>query len=86
MHNYLLYTGAAAKTVSALHIVANEHSWLLNCGLLQEVRRDYAGRILNDEGEVVAAVHQYDRFPALVSAFEQQWPVFNEGQAIVARG
>jgi hypothetical protein len=74
MHNYFVYGGALAQAVSALHLVSNEEGFVATVQSMPSVQRDAAGRVLNAAGAVVAAVHQYDRSPALKRQYEGEFP------------
>lgn len=73
MHNYFLFTdqiltrlpkGADAlgdgvpSSANKVHIVSNERGFIATVQSMKFVNRDAYGRVLNDNGEVVAAVHQ----------------------------
>lgn len=75
MHNYFVYSGALEASVSALHLVSNEEGFIATVQSMPSVQRDPAGRVLNERGAVVAAVHQYDRSPALKRQYEGEYPL-----------
>ena len=78
MHNYIVWAGVLEKHVSALHLVNNEEGVILNAGIMRALERDNAGRVLTLSGVVAAAVHQYDRFPALQAQIETANPWLQE--------
>jgi len=40
---------------------------------MPQLTRDWAGRVVNNRGEVVAIVHQYDRSGALSDQYEREY-------------
>ena len=40
---------------------------------MQRLSRDWAGRVVNDLGEVVAVVHQYDRSAPLREQYDREY-------------
>ena len=80
MHNYFVYSGALAEAVSALHLVSNEEGFIATVQSMPSVQRDAAGRVLNAQGAVVAAVHQYDRSPVLKQQYQGEFPLPPEAE------
>ena len=80
MHNFFVYGGALQAAVSALHLVSNEEGFIATVQSMPSVPRDLAGRVLNAQGAVVAAVHQYDRSPVLKRQYEGEYPLPPEGE------
>lgn len=75
MHNYFVYSGELAAKVSSLHLVSNEEGFIATVQSMPTLNRDLAGRVLNAKGEVVAAVHQYDRSQVLQRQYEGEYPL-----------
>jgi hypothetical protein len=75
MHNYFVYGGALEAAVSKLHLVSNEEGFIATVQSMPVVHRDAAGRVLNAQGAPVAAVHQYDRSPALERQYAGEFPL-----------
>jgi hypothetical protein len=44
------------------------------------VRRDPVGRVVNEQGAVVAVVHQYDRSEALKRQYDGEFPLPPEAE------
>ena len=59
--------------MSALNFITNEEGWIATVQSMPSLVRDSAGRVLNDKGEVVAIVHQYDRSDQLKRQYAQQY-------------
>ncbi len=78
VHNYIVWGGALERQVTALHLVGNEEGLILNAGIMRALERDNAGRVLTLSGVVAAALHQYDRFPALQAQIEAANPWLQE--------
>ena len=60
--------------------MSNEEGFIATVQSMPTLKRDYAGRVLNAKGEVVAAVHQYDRSNALKRQYEGEFPVIPEAE------
>jgi len=80
MHNYFVYSGELEALVSKLYLVSNEEGFIATVQSMPTLVRDYAGRVLNAKGDVVAAVHQYDRSNALKSQYEGEFPKIGEAE------
>jgi hypothetical protein len=61
--------------VSALHLLSNEEGPIATVQSMPYVRRDAAGRVVNEVGAVVAVVHQYDRSQALKRQYDGEYPL-----------
>ena len=63
VHNYLIWTGA----FPAAELLENSRGPVLTMhgAPLEEFRRDDRGRLLDERGEIIPVLHQYDRHPAL---------------------
>lgn len=83
IHNYYLFSGDLAKAVSKLRILSNEEGFVVSIQSMPAIRRDRMGRVLNENGEVVAAVHQYDRSQELVRQFAQEYTWLGEESTIL---
>lgn len=64
--------------MSALYTIPNEEGFIATVQSMPTLTRDHSGRVLNALGEVVAAVHQYDRSPALVAQYAGEYPWLRE--------
>ena len=71
IHNVLVYTGRIPHTL----VLSHEAGPVATVGRAPiEVRRDSYGRVLNENGEVAAVVHQYDRSGTLGGQYASQYP------------
>lgn len=82
VHNYLVHSdvlGQAlrAKDAGSVHTISNEEGWIIASSMMPDIRRDRAGRMVNNKGEVVAVVHQYDRHSTMVNQLWGQYPWFS---------
>ena len=80
MHNFFLYGGALRAAVSSLHIVALEDGWVVSVQSMPKIHRDHVGRVLNDKGDVVAVVHQYDRSDQLKAQYAGEYVWLEDAQ------
>ena len=71
--------------MSALYKVTHEEGFLVSLGTAPFFSLDRAGRVLNNMGQVAAAVHQYDRFPDLLNHVAAQYPWSAEKRRFVTR-
>ena len=83
IHNYLLFNGDLAKVVSSLQILSNEEGFVVSVQSLPNIRRNRMGQVVNENGEVAAVVHQYDRNPELVRQFGREYTWLTDDQLIV---
>ena len=80
LHNYFVYSGELAARVSALHLLSNEEGPIATVQSMPFVRRDPVGRVVNEQGAVVAVVHQYDRSEALKRQYDGEFPLPPEAE------
>lgn len=77
IHNYLVYSGELLKPaggqVEAMHIIPNEEGFIATVQSMPSLRMDRSGRVVNEEGGVVAAVHQYDRSQMLMNKYDREF-------------
>lgn len=77
MHNYFVFggglTAALGGAADRLHVISNEEGWIATVQSMPTIQRDYAGRVLNAAGQIVALVHQYDRSAALKEQYRAQF-------------
>jgi hypothetical protein len=77
IHNYLVYSGELSTTaggaVQAMHFITNEEGFIATVQSMPSLVRDRSGRVLNEKGVPVAAVHQYDRSPLLLEQYEKEF-------------
>ena len=71
IHNFLLRT----SRLDPVSIQANLHAPVLTLGKEPNVKRDEAGRLLNQSGEPAPIVHQYDRHQNLASEIISKYDV-----------
>jgi len=83
IHNWLVYSGELATAVSELHLVTNEEGFIATVQSMPTLTRDRAGRVLNAQREPVAAVHQYDRSPPLLTALEARLTWLSEAETTI---
>jgi hypothetical protein len=80
-----LFSGDLAKAVSKLRILSNEEGFVVSIQSMPAIRRDRMGRVLNENGEVVAAVHQYDRSQELVRQFAKEYTWLGSEELTIAK-
>ena len=68
VHNYLLHSGAFPFAQQ----IQNGSGRVATLSLLDDIRLDESGRVLNPDGTVPAVVHQYDRFGWLADAIHRR--------------
>lgn len=77
MHNFYVFNGQLASALqplgSSLRVVDNEHGFIATVQSMGLLRRDRAGRLLNEDGRPYALVHQYDRSQALEQQYDRQF-------------
>jgi hypothetical protein len=73
VHNFFVYGGELEALVSSMHIITNEEGWIATIQSMPQITRDRAGRVLNNLGQAVAVVHQYDRSPALLAQYDREY-------------
>lgn len=77
MHNYYVFNGKLASALqplgSRLQVVDNEQGFVATVQSMGVLKRDRAGRLLNDDGKPYALVHQYDRSQALEQQYDRQF-------------
>ena len=78
-HNYFVHA-EGGKAIPDLHLVSNEEGWIATVQGMRSVTRDEWGRVLNQRGEPVAVVHQYDRSPHLTKQFTGEYPLIPQEQ------
>jgi len=85
IHNYYLFSGDLENAVSKVHILSNEEGFVVSVQSMPTIRRDRMGRVINENGEVVAAVHQYDRSQELVRQYVQEYSWLNNEQLMIRK-
>ena len=86
VHNFLLHTGAIAGVVrGGVFPQTHEDGFLVSLGTAPSFQVDHFGRVLNAAGALAAAVHQYDRWPALKARLEGLYPYITEDDVWVTR-
>ena len=85
IHNYYLFSGDLENAVSKLRIMSNEEGFVVSVQSMPTIRRDRMGRVVNDNGEVVAAVHQYDRSQDLVRQFAKEYTWLETGEMLISK-
>jgi hypothetical protein len=73
MHNYFVFSGDLEAKVSKLHKISNEEGFIATVQSMPTLQRDRLGRVLNQKGLPVAAVHQFDRSDALKEQYNRQY-------------
>ena len=85
IHNYYLFSGDLENAVSKVHILSNEEGFVVSVQSMPTIKRDRMGRVINDNGEIVAAVHQYDRSQELVRQYVQEYSWLNNEQLLIGK-
>ncbi len=75
MHNYFLYTNQLADS----HVVLNEVGWVATVQSMPVVKRSRDGQVVNNLGQPVAVVHQWDRNLMLVKTYRRMYSMNSTG-------
>lgn len=87
VHNFIVHGGGLGEALAKaglpdrVVVVDNEFGFVGTVQSMALLRRDRAGRLLNDAGAPYAVVHQYDRSAALEEQYARQFPwLANDGE------
>jgi hypothetical protein len=83
VHNVLVHATLANDAAVPLHKVSVESGWIGTLGRVTTLHRNAWGEVVNDDGEVYALLHQYDRSDAMKRDVSARFPLVMPEQRAV---